>query len=68
MPKVRAGVTRRKGESIDSLLNRFGSEVYKTRVLKEYMDRMYYTSDAEKRAEEKKKKKFESYLHGKRDN
>lgn len=68
MPKARAGVTRKKNESIDSLLSRFNSQVYKSGALIKYMDNMYFTSNSEKRREQEKKKKFEAYLENKREN
>lgn len=65
--KSRVGVTKRKDESVDSLLKRFSSEVYKTGILIEYMDNMYYTKPSEERAQERKEKAFQSYLHSKRE-
>lgn len=67
MAVARAGVKKRGNEPISSLLNRFNSEVFKSGVLIDHMDNMYFTSQSEKKAKRKKEKKFKSYLHNKRD-
>jgi len=52
------GVKKRKDENIESLLNRFSSEVYRSGVLMEHMENRYYTKPSTKKREAKKRAKF----------
>lgn len=59
------GVKKRNGENIESMLNRFSSEVYRSGVLMEYMDNQYFTKPSAKKREAKKQAKFSEKLRRK---
>lgn len=56
--KARIGVKRRKGENIESLLNRFKGKVYNSGILLQYMENQYFTKPSEEKQKDLKKQKF----------
>lgn len=59
-------VTKQKGESEDKLIARFRKLVVDSGVIQEARDRKHHITKAEKRKEQKAKKKFSIYLEKKR--
>ena len=48
-------VTRRRGESFDSMLRRFRKQVSKSRILSQYRRKRWFVSKSELRRRQKKK-------------
>jgi ribosomal protein S21 len=59
-------VKKKKGESDDRLISRFRKKVVASGILQEVRDRGRFKSDAEKKQEKMKKKKFQIELEKRR--
>ena len=56
---INVEVHRRKNEPIDKLIKRFKKKLYKSEVLKEFIERSRFKSESEKRNEAKRNRKRE---------